>query len=427
MTTSSLDRAFEETERTGEIFAAVARVAIALVILLAAWISHDAGPAGHPLVMIAVLYALTSLVGVVLAIGRVFHRFIPYTFVAIDVSVIAFALTMLARMHNLSLAHEFSLPLFSLAFVILIHAAMRYRPILILFGFLLFVALLFLFPIIMSVPMISQSAASGSTSMLTDNPLELVLHDVGYLPLLFLSIAMVLLYYIVLRTRSLTELAIVDGRKATQLSRFFSPEVAETLGSIGTEDALTGSRQNAAVIFIDIRGFSRIAERLTPEEVAEFLSAFRTKICEIIFQHGGTVDKFIGDAVLAVFGTPIAYDDDATRAVEASFIIRDEIKAWHLCRHQQGLPCAKVGIGGHYGEVFSGIIESGQILEHSIIGDTVNVAERLERLTRELEADFVLSDDLLKAANFNTGKMRLQSKEEVQIRGHNSRIKVWYG
>lgn len=258
MTMVSLNRAFEETEKRGEVFAAIARVVIALTILFAAWISYDTGPASHPLIMIAVLYAITSLVGVVIAFGRFFNRLVPYVFVAIDVAVIAFALTMLARMHNLSLAHEFLLPLFSLAFVMLIHAAMRYRPKLILFGFSLFISLLFLFPIMLSVPIISTTAASESISGLLSNPLELVLHDLGFLPLLFLLLTTVLLYYIVLRTRSLIELAIIDGRKVAQLSRFFSPEVADRLGAITSEEIHSGTRQNTAIIFIDILSLQKI-------------------------------------------------------------------------------------------------------------------------------------------------------------------------
>lgn len=426
MSTLSLNRAFEETERKGEIFAAVARVIIAMVILFAAWISSDSGSASHPLIIIGVLYAFSSLVGVSLAVCKIFHQVIPYAFVAIDVVVLAFALTMLARMHNLNLSHEFSLPLFSLAFVILIHSAMRYRPNLVIFGFLLFVSLLFLFPIALNMPLIWQSATANSEPGFSTNLLELVLHDVGYLPLLFLLLATILLFYIVRRTRSLTELALIDGRRATQLSRFFSPEIADKLGSITSETTQISNRQNAAIVFIDIRGFSDLAEDHTPEEVTEFLSAFRTKICEIIFQHGGTIDKFIGDAVLAVFGTPIAREDDAQRAVNTNIKISDEIEKWHLNRIKAGLPSAKVGIGGHFGEVFSGIIKSGQILEHSVIGDTVNVAERLERLTRKLQANYVFSDELIEAANMCGNILDLSNKTDVKIRGHKSKFKIWY-
>lgn len=426
MDRQSTHRAFEETERKGEVFSAITRAVIALVILFAAWVSRSAGPVGHPLILIAVLYALTSLIGVLMAFGRFFHQKIPYAFLAIDVGVIALALTMLAHMHNLSLAHEFSLPLFSLTFVILIHAALRYRPGLILFGFLLFVSLLFLFPIILNVPVITQSAASNLTSAIRENSIEFGLHDVGYLPLLFLSLATIFLCYIAFRTRSLTELALIDGRKAAQLSRFFSPEVAENLGSESFEEMHSGKRQNAAIIFIDIRGFSQKAEQLSPEEVVELLSAFRTIICDIVFEHGGTVDKFIGDAVLAVFGTPSPREDDALRAIKSSIKITEKIDNWHLCQSRVGLPCARVGIGGHFGEIFSGIIESGQILEHSVIGDTVNVAERLERLTREFEAEFVFSDELIEAANLGGDDLGLSKKTGVEIRGHKMKLNIWH-
>ena len=106
-------------------------------------------------------------------------------------AVIASALTMLAHMHNLSLSHEFSLPLFSLTFVILIHAALRYRPFLIVFGFLFFVFLMLSLPIIVSVPLVYQPSVTSS-SHLHGNPLDLLLHDIGFLPLLFLTLAMAL-------------------------------------------------------------------------------------------------------------------------------------------------------------------------------------------------------------------------------------------
>lgn len=425
MTSISLERALEETEKRGEVFAAIARVIIAVVMLLAAWLSHETGQTSHPLMMVAFLYTFSSLIGVVLAYARAFNPIIPYVFVAIDAFVVALALTMLARMHNLSLAHEFSLPLFSLSFVILTHAALRYRPTLILAGYLLFLIFLFLFPLAinlfeMPIMMMNENSAWHTAGAVVDA----ALHDVGFLPLLFLSLTAALLFYIVQRTRSLAELAIIDGRRATQLSQFFSPQVAENLGSDAFTDLRAGKRQHVAVLFIDIRGFSEKAETLTPDEVAEFLSAFRTKICEVVFRHDGTVDKFIGDAVLAVFGTPSTRPDDALRAVKAAIDIRDEINDWHLCRQQEGLPCAKVGIGGHFGEVFSGIIEAGEILEHSVIGDTVNVAERLERLTRHYQSDFVFSDQLLTASKV---QIDLQSEEAVEIRGHTSRIKIWFG
>ncbi len=426
MTTVSLERTFVETEKKGELFASLARVIIAMVILFAAWVSRGAGPAGYPLFIIAVLYAVMSLIGVLLAYSKVFHQAIPYAFVAVDMTVVAFALTMLAQMHKLSVSHEFSLPLFSLSFVILIHASLRYRPSLIIFSFLTFLILLFTLPTIMNVPFVSNELLHKTHGHTVEKASALLLHDIGFLPILFLAASTLLLFMIVKRTRTITELALKDAQKVSQLSRFFSPKVAETFGTTDSELVQSGKRLNVAIIFIDIRGFSKLAENLSPEEVAEFLSAFRKKICEIIFKHEGTVDKFIGDAVLAVFGAIVNHDDSAQRALEASIEIRDAIKEWHICRERVGLPCAKVGIGGHYGEVFFGIIESGQILEHSVIGDTVNIAERLERKTRELNADFVFSDDLIKATKNQTSSTRFQSLEKVEIRGHKGLIKIWY-
>jgi adenylate cyclase len=140
----------------------------------------------------------------------------------------------------------------------------------------------------------------------------------------------------------------------------------------------------------------------------------------------GTVDKFVGDAVLAVFGTPESKPDDAQRAVQAALSVCQAVREWHDRRKQEGIPAALVGVGAHHGEVFAGVIVSGNILEHSIIGDAVNIAQRLERLTRDLDADVILSDDLVAAAETKVTQLGLVRKKDVKIRGHSAPITIYH-
>lgn len=421
-----IDSAFEQTERRGEVLAAGSRILIAITMLLAAWTVHSVGPASHPMTMVSVLYALISVAGLVLVLGRVFHPSLPYAFVLLDSAAIAAALTMQARMHGMDVSHEFSLPLFSLAFVVLIHAALRYRPALVLFGAGAFISFLFLLPPLLRAYLDERHAALGISTPTLAQQEDVTLHDIGFLPLLFLVLAVFLLYYIVRRTRGLARLALLDGQRVAQLTRFFSPEVANRLVAEHDEGISRGRRQMVSILFIDIRGFTRLSENMTPEELTELLASFRSEVCQIIFDHGGTIDKFIGDAVLAAFGTPDTKADDAERATKAAFAVCRGIRAWHDRRKKRGEPCALVGVGAHSGEVYAGVIASGDILEHSVIGDAVNVAQRLERLTRRLDADVVLSDQLLKASGLEATELDLVRKDGAMIRGHSSPVTIYH-
>ncbi|MDH3581691.1 MAG: adenylate/guanylate cyclase domain-containing protein [Hyphomicrobiales bacterium] len=422
---AGIQRAFAETERRSEVIAAVSRILIAGTLLLAAWLAQSAGPAGHALIAVGVIYSLISVIGLVLVMANIYHPVFPYLSVFVDSAAVAAALTMQARMHNLELAHEFSLPIFSLAFVVLIHAALRYRAGIVVFGAGTLVALLFVFPFLFGPmfdvhhgPVSIDGEASAGTQIS-------FLHDIGYMPLLFLGLAVMLLFFIVRRTRGLAHLALLDGQRAAQLSRFFSPEVASRLAREGGTTS-SSRRQSVAVLFIDIRGFTRLSEGMAPDELAELLSSFRNSVCQVVFDHGGTVDKFIGDAILVVFGTPESHDDDAHRAIQAVFKISHEVREWYDRRQADGLPAAQVGIGAHYGEVFAGVIETGQILEHSVIGDAVNVAQRLERLTRDLDCRVVISEELMQAADAAGGDLHLKRKENVHITGHAAPVTIFY-
>jgi adenylate cyclase len=159
--------------------------------------------------------------------------------------------------------------------------------------------------------------------------------------------------------------------------RYFAPEVAAEIARNAGAVRLGGERRPIAVLFSDVRGFTRLAEGMAPEALASLLSDYFTEMVDIVFEHGGTLDKFVGDAIMALWGTPQAQPDDADRAVQAAVAMQAALAELNASWQAQGRPVLEIGIGINYGEVFAGNIGSHRRLEYTVLGDVVNVAARL--------------------------------------------------
>jgi adenylate cyclase len=140
---------------------------------------------------------------------------------------------------------------------------------------------------------------------------------------------------------------------------------------------LGGERRDVAVLFSDIRGFTTLAASLTPVETASLLTEYFSEMADCVFKHGGTLDKFIGDEVMAQWGAPITESDDADRAVAAALDMIAALQRLNARWLAQGRPRLQVGIGINFGEVFAGYLGSERRLEYTVIGDSVNTAKRL--------------------------------------------------
>jgi adenylate cyclase len=163
----------------------------------------------------------------------------------------------------------------------------------------------------------------------------------------------------------------------SNFERYFAPNVAADIAQQDGAIRLGGERLSVAVLFSDIRGFTAMAESMGPDAVARFLSEYLSEMVEVIFEHGGTLDKFIGDAVMALWGAPIAHSDDPDRALQAAIAMQQAIEQLNRGWAASGRPEIGVGIGISYGEVFAGNIGSHRRLEYTVLGDAVNVAARL--------------------------------------------------
>ncbi len=152
------------------------------------------------------------------------------------------------------------------------------------------------------------------------------------------------------------------------------------------------AKQVATVLFSDIRGFTSMSERMEPEEVVSFLNDYLKRMVEIVFDEGGIVDKFIGDAVMAIFGAPLSKPDDAERAIRAAQRMLVELDKFNEEQKKKGSGVfIRIGIGVHTGPLIAGNIGSDRKMEYTVIGDTVNIASRVQDLTKEFGVEIIIT------------------------------------
>ncbi len=187
-------------------------------------------------------------------------------------------------------------------------------------------------------------------------------------------------------------------RTRDAFSRYLNPELARLVSENPEMLRLGGTRQCLTVLFSDIRGFTSISEKLEPEMLVEILNVYLGEMTGIIFEHDGTLDKYIGDAIMAVWGAPVAFDDHAARACSAALEMvrrlaerRDEWAA-------RGWPPIAAGIGLHTGDMVAGNMGSTHHLSYTVMGDNVNLGSRLEGLTKMYGVSLLVSEATLEAA-----------------------------
>jgi adenylate cyclase len=215
--------------------------------------------------------------------------------------------------------------------------------------------------------------------------------------LVFLAITTGLIAGAIWRARRHVERAVMAETERANLGRYFSPNVVERLAS-DVRALEAGRAQDAAVMFVDVIGSTRRMEAVTPEEVIAIIRAFHRRIVPIVFRHNGSIDKFLGDGLMAVFGAPERTPSAARDAILCAIEILDTIDSWRDRLIAVGRAATTVGIGIQYGPVIQGNVGIADRLEFTTLGDTVNVASRLENLTRRHNAGILMSREALAAA-----------------------------
>jgi adenylate cyclase len=232
------------------------------------------------------------------------------------------------------------------------------------------------------------------------------------------------------RVRELDRRRAAAERARANLARYFSPTIVEMLAE---RDEPLGAvrRQTVAVLFVDIVGFTRMAETIAPEAVVTMLREFHERMTAQIFTCGGIVEKYIGDAIFAVFGLPAAGADDAANALRCADRMIAALDEWNRERGSNGQPPLAIGIGVNYGPAVIGDVGSEHSMSFTVIGDTVNTASRLQGLTRRFETPLVVGgpviDAVLPAASEPAPAFlqRLQDRGEQTLRGREGAVRVW--
>jgi adenylate cyclase len=285
------------------------------------------------------------------------------------------------------LDHSLTAPSIAVSFLLLSHAALWLAPrLVVLFAGLVLTGWLSL------ATALAMRSGLGTSSR--ENALSMLAPDLA-LALAFAFAAFIIHLFTSDHTR-LMRAAVASERRRANLSRFFSPPVAAELEARG--DTLGLRRHPAAVMFVDLRSFSQFAEAASPVELAATLSEFRSIVADSVFASGGTIDKFLGDGVLALFGVPTPAAHDAARALRCAEEMRERFREWREARIRDGEEPLAASVGLHFGEVIAGVLSSGRHDEFTAIGDTVNVAERLVRSAKALDASIVASEALISAA-----------------------------
>ncbi|WP_237479148.1 adenylate/guanylate cyclase domain-containing protein [Lichenibacterium dinghuense] len=210
--------------------------------------------------------------------------------------------------------------------------------------------------------------------------------------------------------------ALAEVRKRARLARFLPAEVATRLAD-GESGLLQGRSGPATVAFVDVRGFTALAERLTPEALSTSLAAFRGTVSDAARSCGGMVDKFIGDGALVVFGALDGDQASAGNALRFAEALRAALPPL------LGGAAFRVGVGIHHGEVFCGIVGGAERQEFTVLGDMVNVASRIEEATKAFGADLLVSEAVLRAAGADRGAWRDVSR--APLRGRSESIALY--
>tara|TARA_B100000212_G_scaffold270638_1_gene210041 strand:+ start:391 stop:1662 length:1272 start_codon:yes stop_codon:yes gene_type:complete len=234
------------------------------------------------------------------------------------------------------------------------------------------------------------------------------------------SLYLVAIASVAFYTRWVLKSTVELEKSRANYSRYFSPDVRDEIESSTSNANEKSSRDlTVAVMFTDIVGFTKLSEKMQPKEVLELLSEYQTLMVDAIFQHKGTVDKFIGDAVMANFGTPKSHGNDAQNAFDCALLMNKKLSDWNIEREKKGLVKIEHRIGIHYGPCVAGNMGSEQRVEFAVIGDVVNVASRICDACKEFDTNFLVSLDLEKKVTHKEDNERVSN---YKIRGRKDTI-----
>lgn len=178
------------------------------------------------------------------------------------------------------------------------------------------------------------------------------------------------------------------------------------------------------MLFSDLRGFTTYSESLPPEELVDELNAYLEAMVREIKYEGGVIDKYIGDAIMVVFGIPSPKPGDAERAVRCAWRMDQALAVHNAQRTARGLPPLKHGVGVHFGEVVAGNMGTSERLQYTVVGDTVNLAARLESASKTLGVPIVLSREVVEAVGEDALPAAVREVDTISVKGRDQPVEV---
>ncbi|MEM8853283.1 MAG: adenylate/guanylate cyclase domain-containing protein [Pseudomonadota bacterium] len=424
-----IERHFRGAERRAEQAIAIVRIVIALILAFAlTQLVTNLPPADEPMlqvqlaVAIATLggYALIGIVALILSTTGRMSQMMALVFVTLDVAFVIGSLWINKFNTGLPSNYLAAYPAVWMIPVVLTFGALRYSPATQLY----ILALMVVGLLSLSLPLSSwvpREAVEGGT--VPTQILPFFDPPPNVMRLIMVLMAGGILFVVVLRTRLILAAALDENRRRLQMTRYLPRQVAAMITESDTDALRKGRRQPVVILFVDIRDFTGRAESMDPAALGAFLAKFRGEIGAAVGNHGGVVDKFVGDAAMVVFGLPQPTAQDADSAVACGLDILARVAALSDVDEAAGAPPLHVGVGIHAGAAFVGAIGDDMRLEFTVVGDVVNVASRVENATKAAHVPLLITDAVKNACRKHT--KGFAQKHTVEIRGKATPVDLW--
>ncbi|MDG2615679.1 GAF domain-containing protein [Thermoleptolyngbya sichuanensis XZ-Cy5] len=213
-----------------------------------------------------------------------------------------------------------------------------------------------------------------------------------------------------------------EKRMKATMYRYMTPGVAERVMALGDDALMVGERKDVTILFSDIRGYTSLTEKMEAADVVTLLNDYFETMVEAVFTYEGTLDKFIGDALMAVFGAPLPLPNHPWMAVQSALDMRRRLKEFNEHRRLANQPIIRIGIGISSGEVVSGNIGSQKRMDYTVIGDGVDISARLEGVTKEYGCDIILSEYTYKLCR---DQVWVRELDRIRVKGKTIPINIY--
>lgn len=401
-------------EARTELFVASLRVGVFVAMAGIFWSDHITLGQHTALVSLTGL-GLAAIVSLAVAILRYDRWWLPWIFATFDVGLFLHCVLRAALISELPLDSLLTAPGIWLLAVYLTIAAARHQPSLIAYYSTLFMTgLVFVYVI---APEAAQSATSVGSA---NHPLERTSAAAQVVVAAAMALSLV---FVAWRLKLSVATSATERRARKNLSRHFARKIVDRILALPAPDSL--HQHMAAVMFVDICGFTTLAEATPNRQLVDLIVEFRMRVARIVEANGGLVEKFLGDGMLVVFGAVDQSPHDARAAVQCAIQIRQHLLEWRSERLAAGLPAIEAGIGLHYGTVYCGILGSGDRVEFTVVGDTVNVAARAQQKANTLGGWSVLSESVLAAAQIDMRSLSGEWLPMERLKGKRHEIRLY--